>query len=255
MDESGAGNAPIILLSTPGTETFVELIPVVPPPPCHLDIRSTAVMHASNVTSLDVPLPDGVAVGDVIILQYGIFSSVSHTDASISDNFGNFYGNAAFAPGAQSGGTGGVASKGAAVATTGDSFTVHFDFIDGIVDDVWVVIAVIKDRATVSTVYVDDLGTPPTGTAASFPIAVNLGDLVIAMSVGTVGKPVPVDAFTEVATTNLINGGAATIAKFISIGPGFDVSRWDIPFFNGTSSTPQYFSVVSVWAFTSACGE
>ena len=81
QDESGAGNAPIALMPTPGIQSFIDLTPVVPPPVSHKKPQiidgvgyNWDLAGGVNVGNSRTNVPVNtlaIQVGDVIILLFG----------------------------------------------------------------------------------------------------------------------------------------------------------------------------------------
>lgn len=258
-DESGAGNAPIILLSTPGLKIFSDLTPA--PPGCQLDIRSFASTTQLAATSVTVPLPD-VRPNDFVLYVYGIrLSGIAAIPAvTASDNFvNNWTSHPQLSPQGATGGAASVNSGGTLITNAdpnGVGFVLTFTLTIS-ADKFWCSVVVVKDAVFQSSTSCDtSTATPPSGTAASFAFTLLAGEsLVISASVGDQGLPTPDDAFVQVTTTGLQNGGGATFAKLTSAGAGTGFSGWNLPFMSSLAPSPNdYFIMVPVWVFGSACG-
>jgi hypothetical protein len=85
--ESGAGNSQIVLYPSPGLKSFVDLTPIVPPPPEFLDsqIVSATAYHEplggtfSGLNWLNVPLPTtAISVGDTVFLSFDAAIELGH---------------------------------------------------------------------------------------------------------------------------------------------------------------------------------
>lgn len=80
-DESGAGNAPIALMATPGIKSFVDLTPIPPPPSCkplpnnfNIFNAGTIAYNSDNITITLTPTTD-IQIGDTMF--YAQLSSQS----------------------------------------------------------------------------------------------------------------------------------------------------------------------------------
>jgi len=95
QDESGAGNAPIALLSTPGIQSFVDLTPVIPPPVEHKNPTivdgvgyNWDIAGGVNVGNARTNVPvltQAIEVGDfVFVLFGGTFAATANYILSIT---------------------------------------------------------------------------------------------------------------------------------------------------------------------------